>query len=255
MATDEPEPTGATAPANPPPVAAAGSGRRVVPVALAAGALAAALTWAAGEASVERFTPKATGNLAAGPLEGFVSTDAAHRAEVKNAALAYGLQGAILGLVLGLAGGAVRRSAGSAAAGGIAGLVLGGALGTGASLGAFPLVLAHRIGMDPSNMLPSLLGHAAVCASVGGAAGAAFGLGFGGGSGFIRGLIGGLVGAAVGAGVYEVLGAVAFPADLTGDPIAASRSARLLAHALVDPSVAAGAALAVRSTAKPTAAP
>jgi hypothetical protein len=51
-----------------------------------------------------------------------------------------------------------------------------------------------------------------------------------------------LIGAALAAVLYEVVGGLLFPAAKTGDPVAESAVARLLAHALLDLFTALGAA-------------
>ena len=63
-------------------------------------------------------------------------------------------------------------------------------------------------------MLP-LLTLGSICSAVGAAGGLAFGVGLGGRDRWMKSLLGGLLGAGLGTVVYEVVGALAFPADKT----------------------------------------
>jgi hypothetical protein len=228
-----------------------GSSRpRALPWAIAAGIVAAGLTWAAEDAFVDYFKPQATGNLAAGPLQGFISSEALLSTMVKNAALVYGIQGAVLGFLLGLAGGLARRSAPGAIVGGLTGLVLAGALGAGAAKALFPWVLAAQTGPNPGDMTPPLVAHGIVWALLGGSAGLAFGLGAGGAGRAVRAAIGGLAGAVLGSVLYEVLGASLFPLGKTGDPVAISSAARGFAFAVVNLLCAIVAAIVADSAVK-----
>jgi hypothetical protein len=226
------------------PAPGARSGRARVPAwaaALAAGVLAAGLTGAAGEAAVGYFDPLAYGT----PGTAGVVTGGSERAMIRDAALAYGLQGAILGLLLGLAGvvagGRARARAALLAI--PAGLLVGG-LGAAASLGLFQLGLRHQ---DPiaGDLTLSLLTHSGVWAAVGAGGGLAFGLGMGlrPPARLVHAAFGGLAGGALGAVIYEVVGSLAFPIAQTGHPYASEAAPRFLAHAAVDILAALGAGL------------
>ena len=132
--------------------------------------MAIGLTWAAGEASVGWFAPEATGRPELGPQRGTIAPEAVHRAVLKNAALAYGLQGAILGAILG-AGGAAARGFGSGRRSGrrSRGCSWARVLGAAVSYGAF-IVVAPWSGFGSQEMLPDLLGHAASWSVVGASA-------------------------------------------------------------------------------------
>jgi hypothetical protein len=256
MSTSEPERTANVPPGpiDPPPgpTSAGAVPHRRPPwlSALAAGVIAAGLTWGAGEAAAGRFDPGTVADPSRGPLAGGVSVEAVNRALVNEAVLTYGLQGAILGLLLGLAGAAAGGSARAAMAGGLTGLVLGGAAGAGASLGAFT-VFVQAVDPSSNDLVGPIIAHAVAWGLLGAAAGLAFGVGSRGGkAGIVRAAIGGLVGAAIGAAVYEVAGAVFFASDQTSQPVAVSGSARLLAHAATDVLIALGAALAISSPRK-----
>ena len=166
---------------------------------------------------------------------------------MNNAALAHGLQGALLGLTLGLAAGAAaRRPARAVATAGLTGLVLGGVLGSAASFGLSTLYFATT-DANTQSLLPSLLMHVGIASLLGASGGAAFGLGLGGWRRVAKAAVGGLIGAAIGAGLYDVVGAVLFPIDKTGDPVAASGMARLLWNTLINLFAAFGAAALVVS--------
>src|SRR5262249_61131580 len=91
--------------------------------ALGAGLLAGVAAWLVGEATVEVFRPTmVTMDTPVGRMTA-ASAQEVMRTDVKNAALAFVVQGTCLGLALGLAGGLGR---GSARAGGAAGVVGGG---------------------------------------------------------------------------------------------------------------------------------
>ena len=150
MSTNEPErnadPRPGHADSPPVPTAAGAALRRRPPwpVALAAGVVAAGLTWGAGEAAKGRFDPGTVADPSKGPLGGGVDPETFNLAVVKEAVLTYGLQGAVLGLLLGLAGAVAAGSARAAAAGGLTGLVLGGAAGAGAAPGGFTALRSDR---------------------------------------------------------------------------------------------------------------
>ena len=207
------------------------------PAAFAAGVIATALSWGAGEAALDFFPQKQIN-----PLAGTIDMALYNRVVVKNAALAYGLQGAILGLSLGLAGAAIRRSPGHAVQAGLTGLLAGGAVGAAASFGLFTAFYAIVHANSP-DILPSLMAHGGVWALIGACGGAAFGLGVGGHGRVARAAVGGLIGAALGAVVYEFAGGILLPLDQTGEPQATSGLARLLACALVNVGAALGAAI------------
>ena len=214
-------------------------------LAVLAGVVAAVLSWGVDEKTLGRFQPKRAAD-AGNPMAVQFDPGAVDRADLKNAALAYGLQGALLGLILGLAGAAAGGSARAAIPAGAAGLVLGGVMGAGAAFGAFTAFLRLG-GQGNGNLLPALLAHEAAWAPLGAMAGLAFGLGLGGRGRIARALIGGFLGAAVGVMIYEVGGSLLFPLDHTGAPVAATSSARLFAHAAVGVLTALGAAVFAES--------
>lgn len=211
-------------------------------VALVAGVLACLLSWGAGEGVLGFFQPKRVPNPA-NAIEVPIENAELHSTDVKNAALTYGLEGAILGLVLGLAGAAAARSARSALLAGLTGLVIGAAVGTAVSLGAFTAYFRLSAAYQ-GKLLPSVLAHIAAWAPIGAAAGLAFGLGLGLGQRgrVVSALVGGLAGAVVGALLYDVVGSAVFPSSRTGGPVATRTSARLLAHGAVGILAALGAA-------------
>src|SRR5262245_43199309 len=114
------------------PPAAAGPGR-LWATALVAGIATGAIAWLIGEA-VYKLVPLPRPS---GPFGTYTDADnvLVWRAEVQNAALAFGPLGAVLGASLGLAGGVARRSTRTAAVAAAIGLVVGGVAAIGAILG------------------------------------------------------------------------------------------------------------------------
>ena len=211
--------------------------------ALVAGVIATGLTWAAGEVSVDRFPQKKVID----PMTESADLAGFHRVLVKNATLACGLQGALLGLTLGVAG-VVASGASKRSAAGAIGLVIGGVLGAVGSFGLFTAYFA-LVDANAQDMTPSILTHGGVAAMIGAAGGLAFGVGLGGRQLAVRGMVGGLIGAALGATLVEVLVAVIFPHERIGSPIASAWESRLITHALVDLLACLGAVAVVESTA------
>jgi hypothetical protein len=193
--------------------------------ALAAGLIAGAASGAVGEAAADWFPkPKAADPMKFAPDVGPV-----YAAIVKNAALACALQGAALGLALGVAGGLAASRPGAGAAAGLIGLVLGALVGGGAGFGAGSAYFALSEQSD-SDVLASMLAHAAAWSPAGAVGGLAFGLGLSLRGGAARTALGGLLGAAVGAGAYDLVGSAFLALSDTGEPIASTTAARLLAH-------------------------
>jgi hypothetical protein len=215
--------------------------------ALAAGGLAGLASWLAGERLVEYYHPATHVVYGSGGPMTIASPEELASTLAKNATLAFGLLGAILGMALGGAGGLLRDSTRSATAAGLVGLALGLGVAVASSLAVLPIynrVVARADETNAGDLLPSLLTHGAIWSAIGGACGFAFGLGMGGRSLILRSVLGGLVGGALGAAVYELVGGVAFPLDRTGQPLSISWESRLLARAAVALFVAAGAAAA-----------
>src|SRR5262249_55758306 len=133
-------------------------------------------------------------------------------ADRKNAAIAFGTFGALLGLLVGAAGGALRRSVPAASSAAVAGLLLGG---VGAALAGYELVpiFAHFYSDEqPSLLLPTLV-RGGIWAVAGLAAGFALGWGWHGPRGIPGAVIGGLVGSILATIAFEVANGLIFPAD------------------------------------------
>ena len=209
-------------------------------VALVAGIIASGASWKASEVFGTRFQ---AGDPNLGPMQAVIDNDSLNKADAKNGAISYGIQGAVLGLLLGLAGGIARGSARGLVTGGVVGLVLGGALAALTSIALIPMILRH-IDSSTDDLIQPLLAHSGLWAPIGAAAGLALGLGYGGGKNrMLAALGGGIAGAILGVIIYEVLGASVFPLDKTSQPVAASANARLAAHALLGIFASLGAAL------------
>jgi hypothetical protein len=223
--------------------------------ALGAGLLAGAVSWLVGEASLNTFRPKMQRMMTpAGPMIGATAAEQT-RADARNAALAFAVQGACLGLALGLAGGLARGAAGGGAVAGLAGAVLGGALALGAAVALQP-VYDRNVQLDQvdQDLTVPLLVHGGIWGVAGLAGGLAFGLGLRGRRDLIaRAAVGGLVGALLATFVFEFTGAIMFPEAKTTRPLSLTWGSRLLARALVGLLAAAGVSALVAG--RPTPAP
>lgn len=219
--------------------------------ALAAGILAGLVAGLAGEMNYKRFQPKFDLLPNWKNLSPYVKLD--HLAnedrtktppqEVKNAALAYGVLGALLGLGLGLTGGVARGSARSGLTAAVVGAVLACAA---AALISVPVVPIFYRNLDPEKAaLMPFLTRGAIWIGVGAFAGLAFGLGHGGTKQMAAGFCGGLIGAVLGAVLFEVVTVMFFPLVRQLELIPTERKLRLLSHLMVAGMTALGAALAV----------
>ena len=214
-----------------------------------AAALAGLLAWAGGE-----WVEKANEVPIVSEFSVAGSSQFALRAAsiTTRSTIAYGLLGGALAGALGLIGGLARRSPRRALAGAGAGLVLGAAAGAAAARVLVPIFLRNEDTQAEDLLLP-LLTHGGAWSLVGAVAGLCLGLGFEGpGSRALRPVLGGLAGAILATILYEVIGAVAFPLDQTGQPISASAGSRLLARLVVSVATAAVAVWTLRSPERPT---
>jgi hypothetical protein len=226
--------------------------------ALGAGILAGVAAWLIGEATLQTFRPKMVtadtpvGRLTAAPADEVVRTD------IKNAALAFAVQGACLGLALGLAGGLAAGSARAGVVAGLAGAVLGAALAYGASAALQPLYYRNvQLDQHDQGLAVSMLVHGGIWAAAGLAGGVAFGLGLRRErSSIARAAVGGVVGALLAGFLFEVTAAMAFPAASTTRPLSLSGESRLMAKLMASLLSAAGiAALLIGRPASPSSRP
>ncbi len=223
------------------------SRQRLYIAAIIGAVVAAGLTWGLGESLGNLFRPKEVDPLKEqADLTGFM------KIILFNAAVFYGIQGALFGLMLGLVGRGLASASRFSPLAGLIGLGLGGILGAAGAFGFGTAFFAFATPISPE-LGASLLMHIGIAALIGVAAGLAFGIGTG--RNVPRAVVGGLIGACIGAAIYEVLGAVLFPIDKTGDPVAASSTARLLWHALCNLSAAIGAVTVLTSAPKAFAPP
>ena len=225
-----------SAPAPTPPEAPPETSPRVarMSLALAAGLLAGLGAWAVGEATLTVFEPELQRVDAMGIISMEPTLKGTIQADTRNAALAFGVLGALLGLLLGLAGGLVRRLTRQGAMAGLVGVVVGGVVGSGMTLALLPIYFGVR-DADPLSfdLTVPLMIHVGIWSAVGAAGGMAFGIGVGGRDRVLRAAIGGLVGAALGAVAFELIGAIFFPFAETPKPVSESMMTRLLARLLV----------------------
>lgn len=252
MASIESEPGAEAAPAEDAGHVAAGespgpSGRfaarpvRLGALALAAGVTAGLVAWLGGEAAHGTFAPPA--GLYGALEKSAILAREQLAAQVKNAALAFGLLGAATGLALGVVGGLARRSTRASAGAGLVGLVAGLAAGAATSLILVPIG-ERDPGLAESLFVPLLM-HGGIWSAVGAAGGLAFGLGLGGRGMAPRALLGGLSGALLGTIGYELVGALVFPLAGTSHALSATAPTRLLACLFVTIPVALCAGRAV----------
>ncbi|MDR3622228.1 MAG: hypothetical protein P4L85_22955 [Paludisphaera borealis] len=213
--------------------------RRLAVLTIAAGVVAAVVSWLIGERIVEAYRGELFPKLRISPsLEEIARLS---QARLVSALAIYTVMGAVLGLALGAAGGLARGSASAAARAALVGGVLGGIAGGVPAAVATPLFYGWRDSQS-TDLLAPLLMHAAIWSAVGAAAGAAFGFGLGDRRRRVETLVGGLAGALAAAIVYEILGALAFPVDHTDLPVSRSSVTRAAAHMLVAVLTAVGAA-------------
>jgi hypothetical protein len=221
--------------------------------ALGAGLLAGVAAWLVGEATLEVFRPTmVTMDTPVGRMTA-ASTQEVMRTDVKNAALAFAVQGACLSLALGLAGGLARGSVRVGIAAGLVGAVLGGALALGASAVLQPLYYRNvQLDQVEQGLIVPMLVHGGIWGAAGLAGGVAFGLGLGRGrSSIVRAAVGGLVGVLVAAFLFEPSAAMAFPKAATTRPLSLTPGSRLLAKLLA--SLLSAAGIAALLTVRPTA--
>ena len=120
--TSGPSPT--PTPPEAPPATAPRAAR--MSLALAAGLMAGFGAWAVGEATLTVFKPELHRVDAMGIISMEPTLRGTIQADTRNAALAFGVLGAMLGLLLGLAGGLVRRLPRQGAMAGLVGVIVGG---------------------------------------------------------------------------------------------------------------------------------
>lgn len=207
---------------------------RPVIVVLSLALLAGIAAWGCGELLLDHFKPSE-----AAAAQRFTFVELNKQTEWTNAlngAAAFGILGGLLGIALGIAGGLVRGSTKAAVFAAIAGLILGAAAGALPPFAVLPWHWRHRVD-DAVNLdlLTPLLLHMALWSAIGLAAGLAFAIGTSGPRPvrLLEAAIAGLAGAMLGTFIFEVIGAIFFPADHTADPFSQTWITRLLARVCV----------------------
>ncbi len=201
---------------------------------IAAGMAAGLAAFAAGEATYQIIPPRRVMLNTMGTVAPAVTAETQSTADVRNAALAFALQGALLAGFLGAAGGLARRSVPMAAAAGLPGALLGAGLAGAVSLLSLRAFNRARVDHSDYDMAISILMHGTIWGLTGAAAGLALAIGLGGdrrrlAAGFLLGF----VGAAIGALAFDILGAGLFPLAETGDAVSRTWDSRLTARLLV----------------------
>jgi hypothetical protein len=213
-----------------------GAGRLML-AGLAAGILAGVSSWLIGEIAIRVFRPPLVRQEVMGQVIYRATFEDQSSADTKNAALAFAALGGSLGLALGIAGGLAGNCRAAAARAGAVGALLGSTLAAAATLAILPAYyreVDRAVEEMSQNMTVPLLVHGGIWAACGLSGGVAFGLGTGGGwRRVINAALGGLIGAVLGAALYEMIGAMAFPASRTANPISWTWHSRLFARLLV----------------------
>jgi hypothetical protein len=198
---------------------------------IAAAALAALLAWAAGETGLARVAPRQVPMVTMGTRHTGTTAETERAAVVATAARMHGIFGALLVLATSLAGSRGKRPAAA-----IAAAPLGAAVAVAATYLALFVYNRTRIA-DPSDdeeLVRSLLMHGACWIPIGASAALSWGLAAGMGRRLLaRAVLGGASGALLGTVAFEMLGALAFANDETGEPVPKSAVTRLLARILV----------------------
>lgn len=233
-----------------PASAPAAAGRVGLGMSLVIGLAAGLIAWGAGEVAERKLVAPSVSEFEVSGNAQF-----ALRGELLTRKSMIGLAclGGALGIGLGVAGALARRvGSGGVLLSALAGLFLGAAAGGGSARLLVPWFVRNEQTMADDMILP-MLTHGGMASAVGLAAGLALAVGLGGPpSRLIRTAVGGLAGGALAAAVYEPAGAFLFPLAQTGQPVANSAGARLLALALPAVCIAAVAALAAREARKAT---
>ncbi len=169
----------------------------------------------------------------------------------QNAAVAYGLVGAVQSFILGLTAGSFlgRFSVRRGLTAGLAGIVLGASLGAASSYGLTPLYFSR---METADVTLSLLIHLGIWTAVGAASGVAFGLGSGNRDVLVRSLVGGITGAALGTLLFDMSG-VFLPLAHTERPLSQEAGTRLAANLVLCLCVAIGIVVVASQTSRVTA--
>jgi hypothetical protein len=148
-----------------------------------------------------------------GQLVNNPTAPAVHRAERKNAAVAFGILGGCLALAVGLAGGLAQGSPRSGAIAAIVGLLLGASVGAAAAVVVLPIYhkeVERAPELEADMLVQPILTHSAIWAAIGAVTGTALAIGLGRPRLILSTLVGGLVGGVVAATAYEIFGSLVF---------------------------------------------
>jgi hypothetical protein len=208
-----------------------------------AGVLAGLTAFAVGEAvydliPVEKVEVNTMGHILMAPTPKTTAL-----AEIRNAALTFGILGLCLGGFLGIASGLLRRSAVAMAVAGLVGSIVGLATGACICFAVLPFFFDKQAFYPEYDLILSMIMHGSIWGLTAAAAGLAFGVGQGEPRLLGRALAASFIGAALGAVVFDLIGAAVFPMALTGQPISTTWPTRLMARLLVTVAAAAGVML------------
>jgi hypothetical protein len=218
--------------------------------ALGTALVAGVLSWGIGELTSNYYGPSKEAIRSTTRFDFNALNRSQGLADRKNATIAFGTFGALLGLSVGAFAGLLRRSSASVLIASLTGLLAAGIGGALVSYGLAPVFGRFYSDVNPSLMLPILI-RGGICAVIGLAAGLAYGLGRHGPTGILRTLSGGLLGGVLGVILFEVIIATLFPMERNDKVIPSSLVTRLLCYLCVAAGVAAGAILLERGRWKP----
>ncbi len=210
---------------------------------LSAAVSAALMAWVIGESGVLAVQPSVGQYTVMGQKIQGPTPETRRAADIRTAALVYGVFGLFLGSAIGLAGRHSVSGPLTAVAAAAIGAVFGAVAGALPSLTALPVYFGW-IGDSLGDLLPSLAMHSLIWTPLGAAAGLSFALARRDPRGIARAVLGGAAGALLGTAVYELLGAVALSLSGTVNPIAKDWPARLLTFLLLAIPAASGVLLA-----------
>jgi hypothetical protein len=201
---------------------------------IAAGLAAGLAAFGVGEATYRIIPARRVMLNTMGTVSSVVTAETQTQADVRNASLAFVLQGEMLGAFLGAAGGLIRRSRRAAVGAGLLGSVLAAGVAGGVSIASLPWFVRARVMYSDYDMAISIAMHGLIWGLTGASAGLALAVGAGGGPRRIAaGCSLGLFGAALGSLVFDAVGAGVFPLAETGDPVSLTWPSRLTARLLV----------------------
>ncbi|WP_422927081.1 hypothetical protein [Singulisphaera sp. PoT] len=219
--------------------------------ALLAAILSALACWGAGEKGLLKVKPaERTVPMMSGSVTG-ATAETRNAAKHQEAALTYGILGALTTATIGLVVGRLFGGR-SAILSLLGGLVVGGVLGGGAAAILAPVILNYQDLTGSMELFLPLFVHGGIFGAIGAAVGLVASFGTKDRRQILASVLGGALGAIAGGVVYDIIGAIAFPMDETAQPISATTITRLLAFTLTSIGAAVGTVLSFPKAPKTT---